>query len=92
MMIGSLRSMMVAILCLTMAVCVSAQDTSEPVVYDEINFPQLPYPSRWIEVNGDKLHYLEGGDPAADPILFIHGNPTWSYLWRNIMPIVEPEA
>lgn len=71
---------------------VSAQEENEPVLYRDIEFPQLPYPSRWIEVNGERMHYLEGGDPAADPILFIHGNPTWSYLWRNIMPIVEPKG
>jgi haloalkane dehalogenase len=30
------------------------------------------------------MHYIETG--SGDPILFLHGNPTWSYLWRNIIP------
>lgn len=64
----------------------------EPIVYEDIPFPDLPYPSRWIEVNGQKIHYLEGGDPAGSPVLFLHGNPTWSYLWRDIMPALEEDA
>ncbi len=61
-----------------------------PVVYDGLTFPELPYASRWIEVNGVRLHYIEGGDASADPILFLHGIPTWSYIWRDVMPVVEP--
>ena len=61
----------------------------EPVIYEGIEFPDLPYASRWIEVNGAKLHYMEAGDPACKSILFLHGNPTWSYLWRNVMPHLE---
>jgi haloalkane dehalogenase len=30
------------------------------------------------------MHYIEEG--VGDPILLLHGNPTWSYLWRNIIP------
>jgi haloalkane dehalogenase len=37
-----------------------------------------------IEVNGRKMAYVEAG--SGDPIVFQHGNPTSSYLWRNIMP------
>ena len=37
-----------------------------------------------IVVNGKRMAYVEMG--AGDPIIFQHGNPTSSYLWRNIMP------
>lgn len=37
-------------------------------------------------VKGRRMAYAEMGDPEGDPILFLHGNPTSSYLWRNIMP------
>jgi pimeloyl-ACP methyl ester carboxylesterase len=69
-----------------------AQETTAaaPVVYNGLELPELPYASRWIEVNGVRLHYIEGGDAGADPILFLHGIPTWSYIWRDVMPVVEP--
>ena len=46
-----------------------AQDATAapPVVYDGLTFPTLPYPSRWVEVNGVKMHYIEGGNGGADP-------------------------
>ena len=39
---------------------------------------------KFIEVNGKRMAYVEMGE--GDPIVFQHGNPTSSYLWRNIMP------
>jgi pimeloyl-ACP methyl ester carboxylesterase len=50
--------------------------------------PDFPYESHYIEVEGAKLHYIDVG--KGDPILFLHGNPTSSYLWRNIIPYLEP--
>ena len=40
-----------------------------------------------VTVNGHQMAYVERG--SGDPIVFLHGNPTSSYLWRNIMPHVE---
>lgn len=63
-----------------------ASGMMEPVIYEGLNSPKLPYTSRWIEVSGSKMHYIEGGRPNGDPILFVHGVPTWLYDWREIMP------
>ncbi len=41
---------------------------------------------KFVEVNGHKMAYVEEG--SGDPIVFLHGNPTSSYLWRNVMPEV----
>jgi haloalkane dehalogenase len=41
-------------------------------------------PSRFVDVNGSKMHYIESGE--GNPILFLHGIPTSSYLWRNVIP------
>lgn len=46
--------------------------------------------SKYIEILGSKIHYLEAGH--GDPIVFIHGMPTSSYLWRKIIPFVSDEA
>ncbi len=45
------------------------------------------YAKKHIEVLGSKLAYVEVG--SGDPIVFLHGNPTSSYLWRNIIPHLE---
>ncbi len=44
----------------------------------------FPFESKFVTVHGSKMHYVDIG--AGDPILFLHGNPTSSYLWRNIIP------
>ncbi|NQT74300.1 MAG: haloalkane dehalogenase [Chloroflexi bacterium] len=44
----------------------------------------FPFKSNYVEVHGSKMHYVDEG--SGDPILFLHGNPTSSYLWRNIIP------
>lgn len=49
---------------------------------------EFPFESKYIEVEGSRIHYVEEG--VGDPVLFIHGNPTSSYLWRNIIPHVAP--
>lgn len=42
------------------------------------------HPKKTVEVLGKTMSYVEMGE--GDPIVFQHGNPTSSYLWRNIMP------
>ena len=49
---------------------------------------EFPFESRFVEVEGARLHYIDEGH--GDPILFLHGNPTSSYLWRNVIPHVTP--
>lgn len=49
---------------------------------------QLRYPKRRLEVRGKTMAYVEAGQ--GDPIVFLHGSPTSSYLWRNIIPYAEP--
>lgn len=43
-----------------------------------------------VEVLGSRMAYVDQG--AGRPVLFLHGNPTSSYLWRNIIPHVMPRA
>ena len=48
----------------------------------------FPFKSNYVDVLGSRMHYVDEG--SGDPILFLHGNPTSSYLWRNIIPHVTP--
>ncbi|MCY4039734.1 MAG: haloalkane dehalogenase [Gammaproteobacteria bacterium] len=43
----------------------------------------------YAEVNGLSMAYVETGQGSSPSIVFLHGNPTSSYLWRNIIPHVE---
>ncbi|VVC75865.1 Haloalkane dehalogenase [Aquicella siphonis] len=47
-------------------------------------FHTVQLPSQYIEVYGSRMHYVEAGE--GSPILFLHGIPTSSYLWRNVIP------
>jgi cis-3-alkyl-4-acyloxetan-2-one decarboxylase len=50
----------------------------------EGTFPFMP---RYLRAEDLTLHYVDEGPRDAQPLLFAHGNPTWSYLWRR--PIAE---
>ncbi len=52
--------------------------------------PDFPFEPNYVEVHGSKMHYVDEGE--GDPILFLHGNPTSSYLWRNIIPYMVPHG
>ncbi len=58
--------------------------TQQPISAD------FPFESRYVDVHGSKIHYVEEG--SGDPVLFLHGQPTSSYLWRNVIPHVSPIA
>ena len=47
----------------------------------------MPTTQQSANVNGKRIAYLEAG--AGDPIVLLHGNPTSSFLWRNIIPELE---
>jgi haloalkane dehalogenase len=49
--------------------------------------PDFPFESRYREVDGMRLAHLDEGDGA--PVIFFHGEPTWSFLWRKVIPPVR---
>src|SRR5665213_2421160 len=59
----------------------------------DARFADLPgyrYPPCYVEVGSKatgplRMHYVEAGPPDADPVLLLHGQPTWSYLYRNVI-------
>jgi len=48
------------------------------------------YTHEYIDILGSKMAYIDVGE--GDPILFLHGQPTSSYLWRNVMPHLESQG
>ncbi len=45
--------------------------------------PDFPFESRFVSVDGQRMHYVDEGQ--GEPILMLHGNPTWSYLYRHFI-------
>ncbi|MGP1394504.1 MAG: haloalkane dehalogenase [Inquilinaceae bacterium] len=52
----------------------------------------FPYQKQVAAVSGGAIAYVEVGDPVGDPVLFLHGIPTSSYLWRNVLPGVARDG
>ena len=48
--------------------------------------PDYPFAPHWLEHDGLRMHYVDEGD--GKPVLLLHGEPTWSFLWRRIVPTV----
>lgn len=44
-----------------------------------------PFQSHWLDLDGIRLHYLDEGPRDAPPVLMVHGNPTWSFYYRNLV-------
>lgn len=53
-----------------------------------IDRKEYPFESRYFEVSAGKLHYVDEG--AGDPIVMVHGNPTWSFLYRDLIKRLKP--
>ena len=47
----------------------------------------MPYDKKYQDVLGKRIAYVEAGE--GDPIVLLHGNPTSSYLWRNVIPQLQ---
>ena len=50
------------------------------------NLPDFNFKPHYKEVGGDRMHYLDEGPGNAQPILLLHGEPTWCYLYRKMIP------
>ncbi|MEC7523276.1 MAG: alpha/beta fold hydrolase [Myxococcota bacterium] len=46
---------------------------------------ELPYARRAVELDGQTVTFVDHGPEDARPVLLVHGNPTWSYLWRKVI-------
>ena len=51
------------------------------------SLPDFPFEPHFREVDGLRLAHLDEGDGA--PVVFFHGEPTWSFLWRKVIPPVR---
>jgi len=50
------------------------------------NLPDFPFAPHYAEVSGYRMHYLDEGPANGDVILLLHGEPTWCFLYRKMIP------
>ena len=52
------------------------------------NLPDYPFEPHWHTLeSGLRLHYIDEGPADASPVLMLHGEPSWSYLYRQMIPV-----
>ncbi len=57
----------------------------------EEQFSDLPgysFEPHYVEVDGLRIHYVDEGPRDAEPVLMMHGEPSWSYLYRKMIPVI----
>ena len=42
-----------------------------------------PFEQNWLDLDGLRMHYLDEG--AGEPVVAVHGNPTWSFFYRDLV-------
>lgn len=52
------------------------------------NLMDYPFKPHYVEVEGLRIHYVQEGKNDTETVLMLHGEPTWSYLYRKMIPIV----
>lgn len=82
---------------------VRGNDCSEPevrVTADGVEFvrtpdqafeglPEWPYPPNYVEIDGMRQAYVDAGPATGPVVLLLHGQPSWSYLYRKMIPVLS---
>ena len=50
------------------------------------NLPDYPFAPHFVDIDGLRMHYVDEGPADANPVLLLHGEPSWSYLYRHMIP------
>ena len=53
-----------------------------------IDRSEYPFASRWLDLRAGSMHYVDEG--SGEPLLFVHGTPTWSFEWRHLIRGLAP--
>lgn len=52
------------------------------------NLPDFPYKPNYLEVDGIRIHYVDEGPRSPECVLLMHGEPSWCFLYRHMIPIL----
>lgn len=56
------------------------------------NLPDYPFAPNYVEVDGYRIHYLDEGPKDGEVVLLMHGQPSWSYLYRHMIPLLTEQG
>ena len=56
----------------------------------EVSEDEYPFADHWLEFRDGHIHYVDEGEGPT--VLLLHGNPTWSYLYRNVIKGIRGEC
>src|SRR5210317_654830 len=60
------------------------------MVIPQILQDEYPFSSQFLDLEcGHRMHYIDEG--SGDPVLMVHGNPTWSFFYRNLIKRLTPK-
>ncbi len=52
------------------------------------NLPDYPFKPNYLDIDGIRIHYVDEGQKNAEVVLLMHGEPSWSFLYRHMIPIL----
>ncbi|MCG8610122.1 MAG: alpha/beta fold hydrolase, partial [Pseudomonadales bacterium] len=50
--------------------------------------PDYDFPAHYAEIDGLRMHYVDEGPRDGEVVLMLHGQPSWSYLYRKMIPVL----
>ena len=50
-----------------------------------MQFPGYNFAGNYLNIGGNRLHYLDEGPRRGEPVVMLHGNPTWSFFFRTLV-------
>lgn len=53
-----------------------------------IGLPDFPYDAQYVDIDGLRQGYVEAGPASGEVVLLLHGQPSWSYLYRKMIPVL----
>ena len=51
------------------------------------NLPDYDFDPNYVEIQGYRVHYIDEGPRDGEVVLMLHGEPTWAYLYRKMIPV-----
>ena len=53
-----------------------------------VDLPGYDFAPHYVDIDGLRMHYVDEGPAEANPVLLLHGEPSWSYLYRKMIPVL----